>query len=76
MRARIWEVDSWRGVAIITMIIFHLVYDLRAYGGMPIVLHQGFWFYFQRFHSHLVHRPVRRLGRAQLQPDAGCERLS
>lgn len=49
VRARIWEVDSWRGVAIITMIIFHLVYDLRAYGGMPIVLHQGFWFYFQRF---------------------------
>jgi uncharacterized membrane protein len=47
--ARFWEVDSWRGVAIITMIIFHLVYDLRAYGGMPIVLHQGFWFYFQRF---------------------------
>jgi len=49
VRARIWEVDSWRGVAIITMIIFHLVYDLRAYGGMPIVLHQGFWFYVQRF---------------------------
>ena len=46
---RLWEVDSWRGVAIITMIIFHLVYDLRAYGGVPIVLHQGFWFYFQRF---------------------------
>lgn len=47
--ARIWEVDSWRGVAIITMIIFHLVYDLRVYGGVPFVLHQGFWFYFQRF---------------------------
>ena len=46
---RLWEVDSWRGVAIITMIIFHLVYDLRAYGGMPFELHRGFWFYFQRF---------------------------
>ena len=46
---RLWEVDSWRGVAIITMIIFHLMYDLRVYGGAPVVLHTGFWFYFQRF---------------------------
>ena len=46
---RFWEVDSWRGVAIITMIIFHLMFDLRAFGGVPVVLHQGFWFYFQRF---------------------------
>ena len=46
---RFWEVDSWRGVAIITMIIFHLMFDLRNFGGVPVVLHQGFWFYFQRF---------------------------
>ena len=46
---RFWEVDSWRGVAIITMVIFHLVFDLRNFGGMPFVLHEGFWFYFQRF---------------------------
>ncbi len=46
---RYWEIDSWRGVAIITMIIFHLMFDLWAYGGVPVVLHKGFWFYFQRF---------------------------
>lgn len=46
---RFWEVDSWRGVAIITMIIFHLMYDLRSFGGLPVILHTGFWFYFQRF---------------------------
>ena len=47
--ARFWEVDSWRGVAIITMIIFHLMYDLRDYGGVPVILHKGFWLNFQRF---------------------------
>ena len=46
---RFWEVDSWRGVAIITMVIFHLMFDLRNFGGLPVVLHEGFWFYFQRF---------------------------
>lgn len=46
---RFWEVDSWRGIAIITMVIFHLMYDLRVFGGVPVVLHKGFWFYFQRF---------------------------
>ena len=46
---RLWEVDSWRGIAIITMIIFHLMYDLRVFGGVPVILHKGFWFYFQRF---------------------------
>lgn len=46
---RFWEVDSWRGVAIIAMVVYHLVFDLQAFGGLPIVLHEGFWFYFQRF---------------------------
>jgi uncharacterized membrane protein len=46
---RFWEVDSWRGVAIITMVIFHLMFDLRNFGGAPVILHEGFWFYFQRF---------------------------
>ena len=46
---RYWEIDSWRGVAIITMVIFHLMFDLWAYGGVSVVLYKGFWLYFQRF---------------------------
>jgi uncharacterized membrane protein len=46
---RIWEVDAWRGVAITTMVIYHFMWDLRAFAGLNFVLHRGFWFYFQRF---------------------------
>jgi uncharacterized membrane protein len=46
---RIWEVDAWRGIAITTMVIFHLMWDLYAFAGLGVVLHRGFWFYFQRF---------------------------
>jgi uncharacterized membrane protein len=45
---RFWEVDSLRGVAIIMMVIFHMMWDLRAFAEYYIVLHEGFWFYFQR----------------------------
>ncbi len=46
---RLWEVDAWRGVAIVMMVVFHLMYDLWAFGGREeIVLYRGFWFYFQR----------------------------
>lgn len=46
---RFWEVDTLRGVAIVMMIIFHLMWDLWAYQVMPdLVLYAGFWKYFQR----------------------------
>ncbi len=46
---RLWEVDAWRGVAVVMMVVFHLMYDLWAFGGrQEIVLYRGFWFYFQR----------------------------
>ncbi|HET9493673.1 MAG TPA: heparan-alpha-glucosaminide N-acetyltransferase [Chloroflexia bacterium] len=45
-RARYWEVDAARGVAIILMVIYHLVYDLDFFGGYPIESVSGFWFYF------------------------------
>ncbi|MEX1021489.1 MAG: heparan-alpha-glucosaminide N-acetyltransferase [Litorilinea sp.] len=46
---RFWEVDALRGVAIIMMIIFHLMWDLWFFRILPdVVLWEGFWKYFQR----------------------------
>lgn len=39
----------WRGVAIIMMVIFHLMWDLWSLNILPdVVLYAGFWKYFQR----------------------------
>jgi len=47
---RFWEIDSLRGVAIITMIVYHLMWDLWYWGVFPnVVLWEGFWLYWQRF---------------------------
>jgi uncharacterized membrane protein len=47
---RFWEIDALRGVAIITMIVYHTMWDLWYWGVFPnVVLWQGFWFYWQRF---------------------------
>lgn len=49
IRARFWEVDALRGVAIVMMVIFHLLWDFWSFQIMPdIVLYAGFWKYFQR----------------------------
>ena len=46
---RFWEVDSLRGVAIVMMVIFHLMWDLWYFRVLPdVVLWAGFWKYFQR----------------------------
>lgn len=46
---RFWEVDMLRGVAIVMMIIFHLMWDLWYFRVLPdVVLWAGFWKYFQR----------------------------
>lgn len=47
--SRFWEVDALRGVAIIMMVIFHLMWDLWFFRVLPnVVLYAGFWKYFQR----------------------------
>ncbi len=45
---RFWEIDFLRGLAIIMMAVFHLLYDLTYFGGYNLHLHSGFWLYFAR----------------------------
>src|SRR5215216_3059748 len=43
---RFWEVDAARGVAIVMMVVYHLVYDLDTFGGYGIDSISGFWAWF------------------------------
>ncbi len=40
---RFWEIDLLRGVAILMMIVYHLLYDLDRFGWWRIEVHTGFW---------------------------------
>ncbi|MCO6450385.1 MAG: DUF1624 domain-containing protein [Caldilineales bacterium] len=44
---RLWEIDALRGIAIIMMVIYHLLWDLRGLGGYDINVNTGFWHYWQ-----------------------------
>lgn len=44
---RLWEIDALRGVAIIMMVIYHLLWDLASLGGYDIALRTGFWSWWQ-----------------------------
>lgn len=48
---RYWEIDAWRGVAIVSMIIYHFTWDLWNFRLLPpdFNFFGGFWKYFQRF---------------------------
>jgi uncharacterized membrane protein len=47
-RRRVWEVDALRGVAIIMMVIYHLMWDLYSFGIAEVDLYGPFWQWFQR----------------------------
>ena len=40
---RYWEIDAARGVAILMMVTFHVVYDLDYFGSADIGATSGFW---------------------------------
>jgi uncharacterized membrane protein len=46
--SRLWEVDALRGVAIVMMVIYHLLFDLSALAGYDINVYTGFWRLFAR----------------------------
>lgn len=46
--SRLWEVDALRGVAIVMMVIYHLLYDLYYFRVTDTIFTNPFWFYFQR----------------------------
>lgn len=43
VRTRYTELDAARGIAIIMMVIFHLVFDLSFFSLYPVETSQGFW---------------------------------
>ena len=44
--SRLWEIDLFRGIAILMMLLFHTVFDLSFFRIAPINATTGFWHYF------------------------------
>ncbi len=52
-RDRLWEVDLLRGVAILMMVVYHLVWDLYGLAGWNIPMYGPFWSTWQRITAGL-----------------------
>ena len=49
MSKRFWEIDALRGVAIVSMVFYHFMWDLLFFGVVrDVALQSGGWKYFQR----------------------------
>lgn len=45
---RFWEIDFLRGIAIIMMVLYHLLYNLHYFVQYNVNVYSGFWMYFAR----------------------------
>lgn len=43
--ARIWEVDFVRGIALILMVLFHLLFDMREFFGLDVAYDKGIYYF-------------------------------
>lgn len=43
---RYWEIDTFRGVALLMMLIYHTLFDIAWLGISPVPVLQGFWRFF------------------------------
>ena len=48
LNQRFWEIDSLRGLAIVMMVTFHLIFDLYYFGIFGFNVHSGFLWWFAR----------------------------
>lgn len=48
LNKRFWEIDSLRGIAIVMMVTFHLIFDLYFFGIYSFDVHSGFLWWFAR----------------------------
>ena len=48
LNQRFWEIDSLRGLAIVMMVIFHLIFDLYYFGIFGFNVNSGFLWWFAR----------------------------
>lgn len=43
---RLWELDTLRGIAIVLMVLFHFIFNLKTFFGFEdINYYEGFWYY-------------------------------
>jgi Predicted membrane protein len=40
---RYWEIDLFRGIGVLMMVVFHVVFDLAYFSILPIPVSTGFW---------------------------------
>ena len=45
---RFWELDAWRGLAVLSMIVYHFFFDLDFLGISTRAMYSGGWLIFQR----------------------------